>query len=124
MREMGSEEDGEVTIIVGVEEGGTESQVFRKSVRFGRSYSLSSSHTGFLFCRLFCFALHNRFIFWTGALCFSVLAINFWNRSSSESISIVEGGKGAGSDNEDEGLLFALGSQIGAFPGFPRGCLL
>ena len=110
MREMRSEEDGEVIVIVRVEEGGTKTQVFRKSVRLGRSSSLSSSDTGFLFCRLFHFALCNSFIFHTSALCFSVLAINLWKRSSSGSISVVEGGKGAGSDNGDKGPSFALGS--------------
>ena len=109
-REMGSEEDGEVIVIVGVEEGGTESRVLRKSVRFGMSSSLSSSDTGSLFWRLFHFALRNRFIFRTSALSFSVLATNVWNRSSSESVSVVEGGKGAGSDNGDDGPSFVLGS--------------
>ena len=107
---MGSEEDGEVIVIVRVEDGGTKSQVFRKSVRLARSSSLSSSDSRSLFHRLFHFTLCNRFIFWTSALCFSVLAINFWKRSSSESISVVEEVKGAGSDNGDEGPLFALGS--------------
>ena len=62
-REMGSEEDGEVIVIVGVEEGGMESRVFRKLVRFGRSSSLSSSDTGSLFrdCFVSLFAIDSSF---------------------------------------------------------------